>query len=273
MTPRFTIITPTWNQAEFIRDTIDSVLGQSFQDFEYLIIDNESDDGTREIVEEYAKKDERIRYIREPDHGQAEAINKGLKQAKGELVAWINSDDRYMDDTVLAKVDHAFREHRQAGLVVGDAWYSDKKGKLTEYNPSDRKEPAWVIRRWYYIVQPAIFWKNEGKLLDEGFHYVFDWKFFIGLYEGNKVLYTHEPYAVYRMYEDNKTGQNNAKRKYEIYRLKKQLGDSRADIAWCRWVYKQYAYAEKHGDGKRKAVVDALCKLLFHISGKRLVSF
>ena len=272
-TPRFTIITPTWNQAEYIRDTIESVLNQTRRDLEYIIVDNCSDDGTQQIVEEYMKKDPRIIYVREPDHGQAEAINKGLKRAKGSIVAWLNSDDIYMDEHVLARVDKAFYRHAEAGLIVGDAWYCDKNKKLTEYNPSDRNVPAWVIRRWYYIVQPAVFWKNEHALLDEKYHYVFDWKFFIEAYSRNKVYYSHTPYALYRMYEDNKTGQNNAKRKKEIWKLQVELGDSRLNAAWCKWVYKQYAKAEETGDEKLKKRVDLLTKVMFHLTFKRIVSF
>ncbi|MBR1470270.1 MAG: glycosyltransferase [Lachnospiraceae bacterium] len=270
---RFSIITPTWNQAAYIKDTIDSVLGQAFGDFEYIIIDNCSEDGTQEIVEAYAAKDARIVYVREPDHGQAEAINKGLKRARGEIVCWLNSDDFYADAQVLTKVDAAFHSDPAAGLIVGDAWYCDKQKHFTEYNPSDRRVPDWVIRRWYYIVQPAVFWKNEGALLDEGYHYVFDWKFFIKAFEKHKVRYTHEAYAVYRMYEDNKTGQNNAKRKFEIYRLQKELGDSRLNTAWCRHVYKVYQKAEKKDRPGDKHRVDFFCKVLFHLSGKRIVSF
>ena len=75
---KFTVITPTWNQAEYIKDTIESVINQTHKDLEYIIVDNNSDDGTKEIVEGYMASDPRIIYIREEDHGQAEAINKGL---------------------------------------------------------------------------------------------------------------------------------------------------------------------------------------------------
>lgn len=271
--PRFSVITPTWNQAEFIRETVESVVTQSFRDLEYIIIDNLSDDGTEEIVREYEGKDDRIRYIREADHGQAEAINKGLKLAKGEIVCWLNSDDLYTDDGVLSRVDRAFREHPEAGVVIGDAWYSDREGRRTEYNPSDRKVPEWVLSRWYYIVQPAVFWKNGGRLLDESYHYAFDWKFFIGETKAQKVIYTHDAYAVYRMYEDNKTGQDNAKRKAEVLRLQEELGESRLNIAWCRHVYRTYLRAEKLGKPGMKKRVDFIGRALFHITGKRIVCF
>jgi len=271
--PRFTVITPTWNQAEFIRETMDSVLSQSLGDLEYIIVDNLSDDGTEEIVRGYEEKDERIIYIREKDHGQAEAINKGLKLARGEIVCWLNSDDTYADKEVLARVDREFREHTDAGVVIGDAWYSDREGNRTYRNESDRKVPSWVLHRWYYIVQPAVFWKNEKRLLDESYTYAFDWKFFITETEKQKVIYTHDAYAVYRMYEDNKTGLDNAKRKGEILRLQEELNESRANIAWCRHVYRVYRKAEQTGKTQMKKRVDLLGRILFHITGKRIVCF
>ena len=276
---KITVITPTWNQGEFIKDTIESVIHQTHKDLEYIIVDNCSDDGTQELVESFLAQDERIVYVREKDHGQAEAINKGFRLATGEIVCWLNSDDFYYDDSVLEKVNRHFEEGgEQVRLVVGDAWYCDKQKQMTQYNPSDRGVPDWVITRWYFIVQPAVFWRRTDICLDETYHYAFDWKFFIRLFGEGKVLYTHEAYAVYRMYEDNKTGQDNAKRKKEIYRLQKELGVSKLNTAWCRHVYHVYKKAENSGwpaekQFKRKKQVDWWSRVLFHITGKRICSF
>lgn len=270
---KITVITPTWNQAEFIRDTIESVVSQTYREIEYFIIDNCSDDGTQEIVEEYCAKDPRIVYIREHDRGQAQAINKGLQRASGEIVCWLNSDDYYYDEHVLERVAKRFADDPGTGVLVGDGWYCNKKKELTEYNASDRHAKAWVIQRWYYIMQPSVFWRNRHKLLDERYHYVFDWKFFIETFAEQKVNYTHEPYAVYRMYGENKTGQDNAKRKKEIYLLQKELNVSRCNTLWCRHVYKVYLQAEKTGRTSAKKRVDFVSRILFHLSGRRICSF
>lgn len=270
---KFTVITPTWNQAEYIEDTIQSVIGQTYKNLEYIIVDNCSDDGTREIVEKYAKEDGRIMYIREPDKGQAEAINKGLERATGDIVCWLNSDDYYYDDKVLEKVADAFASPEVPDIVVGDAWYCDKEKNLTEYNKSNRGVPNWVISRWYYIVQPSVFWKRSKLRLDESYTYAFDWKFFILMFEQARVKYTEEAYSVYRMYEDNKTGQDNAKRKYEIYRLQEEIGVSKWNTAWCKHVYKVYEAAEKKNRPQDKKRVDFWSRLLFHLTGKRICSF
>lgn len=270
---KFTIITPTWNQAAYIKDTIESVINQTHQDLEYIIVDNNSDDGTKEIVESYIASDSRITYIREEDHGQAEAINKGLDRAKGDIVCWLNSDDYYFDNRVLERVNAGFEAKPETGIIVGDAWYCDKDRNLTEYNSSDRTRKPWVISRWYYIVQPSVFWKKSATRLDEKFHYVFDWKFFIQMFNQNKVSFMHKPLSVYRMYEDNKTGQDNAKRKKEIYELQKELGNSKLNTLWCKYVYNVYANAEIKGTDAPKKNVDRMSRILFHITGKRICSF
>ncbi len=280
---KFSIITPTWNQAAYIRDTIDSILQQSHKDLELIIVDNLSDDGTKEIVESYRKKDSRIIYIRERDGGQAEAINKGLDAATGEVTCWLNSDDFYADTEVLTKVESLFAGNKERKVVVGDAWYCDKDKNYTDYNKSDRAKKSWVLRRWYYIMQPAVFWKRSTKRLAENFHYVFDWKFFGELFHdlpAGAICYSHEAYAVYRMYEDNKTGLDNAKRKKEIFELQRRWKDSIPNVRWCHHVWKKYDQAEelaKTGQEEKaekiKKRIRLQNKILFHITGRRICSF
>ena len=270
---KFTVITPTYNQAGYIKDTIDSVLSQKHKDIEYIIVDNNSDDGTEDIVREYMTRDDRIIYIREADKGQAEAINKGFNRASGDIVCWLNSDDYFFDDNVLKKVNNHFENNPETDIVVGDGWYCDKEKKLTVYNNSDRNDKGGLIDRWYYIVQPSVFWKKTDDRLDEKYHYVFDWKFFAGLFAKSKVIFTHEPYSVYRMYEDNKTGQDNAKRKKEVWLLQKELNTGRLNVKWCEYVYKRYETAEKKNRPSIKKRTDFCSRVLFHITNKKICSF
>lgn len=271
---KITVITPTWNQAEFIEETIKSVVGQTWKDIEYIIIDNCSDDGTDKIVEKYMEEYPYITYIREPDHGQAEAINKGFKRATGDIVCWINSDDFYYSDTVFEKVCNVFAAQEDCYVLAGDGIYCDKEGNLTEPIPCDRGVRPWVLSRWYYILQPAVFWRKEkGLFLDTKYNYVFDWKFFVELQQRHRFTFLPECLAVYRMYEDNKTGLDNASRKKEIYLMQKELGVSRANTAWCRIVYRTYEKAEKTGKSGGKWVVGWMSRILFHVTGKRVCSF
>src|SRR5687767_11293678 len=90
--PRITVITPSLNQGEFIRQTVESVVSQNYPDLDYWVIDGGSSDGTLPILKSYQ---DGIRYISEPDAGQADAVNKGLRRATGEVIGWLNSDDMY----------------------------------------------------------------------------------------------------------------------------------------------------------------------------------
>ncbi len=271
---KVTVITPTWNQAEFIEKTIQSVVEQDYQDIEYIILDSCSDDGTQEIVEKYCKDYSFIKYIREKDHGQAEAINKGLERATGDIVCWLNSDDFYYDSKVISTVVDEFEKNPEIEVLLGDGYYCDKEANITEYIDSNRNVPNWVLTRWYYVLQPAIFWKKNEERLDEHFHYVFDWKFFAGMLNHGKVFhFVKIPFAVYRMYETNKTGLANAPRKKEIYEMQKEFQVSKFNIWWCKRTYKAYEYAERKNVSWPKKIVDFGSKFWFHLTGKRVCSF
>lgn len=271
---KITVITPTWNQAEFIEETIKSVVGQTWKDIEYIIIDNCSDDGTDKIVEKYMKEYPCITYIREPDYGQAEAINKGFERATGDIICWINSDDFYYSDTVFEKVCNVFETKKDCHILVGDGIYCDREGRLTEPIPCGRGVKPWVLSRWYYILQPAVFWRREKEIfLDVKYKYVFDWKFFIELQQRHPFTFLPECLSVYRMYEDNKTGLDNAARKKEVYLMQKELDISRVNTEWCRIVYLAYENAERTGKNGKKKVVKWMSRVLFHITGKRVCSF
>src|ERR1043165_6750488 len=115
--PLASIITPSYNQAAYLEQTIQSVLTQDFLNIEYMVIDGGSTDGSVEIIKKYA---ERLAYwVSEKDKGQAEAINKGFVRAKGEILAWLNSDDYYLPNTISAVVKR-FEENPDAVMIYGD---------------------------------------------------------------------------------------------------------------------------------------------------------
>src|SRR5579872_2956802 len=114
--PLVTIVTPSYNQGRFIRATIESVLTQDYPNIEYIIMDGASTDETADVVRPYL---DRLTFVSEPDRGQSHAINKGFARARGEIVAWLNSDDLFLPGAVRRAVE-AFRAAPQSGVVYGE---------------------------------------------------------------------------------------------------------------------------------------------------------
>lgn len=134
---KFSIVTATYNSENTVRDTIESVLSQTFQDYEYMIIDGKSKDRTIEIVKEYIPRfNGRMRYISEPDKGIYDAMNKGFRMGTGDILALINSDDFFYDDDALAKVAKCFEEHPETDGVYADLCYVSQTDK------------EHVVRKW-----------------------------------------------------------------------------------------------------------------------------
>jgi glycosyltransferase involved in cell wall biosynthesis len=168
------IITPSYNQAAFLDEAIQSVLGQEGVPVEYLIVDGGSTDGSVEIIRKYA--DRLAWWVSERDAGQAEAINKGLQRAKGEIVAWLNSDDLYLPGAI-ARAVTAFEAHPETSLVFGDAVTID---------PAGRQIGRLAFGDWgldelmgfRIICQPAVLMRRtileQAGYLDPSYHYLLD---------------------------------------------------------------------------------------------------
>ena len=174
------IITPSYNQAAFLEQTMRSVLTQDYARIEYIVIDGASSDGSPEIIQRYA--DKLGWWVSEPDSGQAEAINKGLNRAQGEIVAWLNSDDLYLPGIVSGAVA-ALQADPHLGMVFGDAITIDVEGqplnKLT-FGDYGLKE----LMGFRIICQPAVFIRRavleqaspgpEKAALDTSYHFMLD---------------------------------------------------------------------------------------------------
>lgn len=261
--PMVSIITPSYNQGEFLHDAIESVLGQDYENIEYIVIDGGSSDNSLEILKEY---EGRITYVLEPDNGQSNAINKGFRMAKGDIVAWLNSDDVYEPGCISAAVE-VFKNHKSASLVYGDGYIINRDGsknRIFEYtSPFD----MWsLINIWDYIMQPTAFFKKglleRVGMLDERLNWAMDWDLWIKLAHEGEVIYLPRLMACSREYGETKTSTGDELRLREILGLmQKHSGE---DAPYGYEIYR-CANLLEHGeldDGARNDISTKLTSLL-----------
>lgn len=204
MKPLVSIITPSYNQAKYLEDTINSVLKQDYPALEYIIVDGASTDGSQEIIQQYAEQLDW--WVSEPDQGQADAINKGFRKANGEIVAWLNSDDLYLPGTISAAVE-LFDKNPDVGMVYGDAVSADGNGRLL----NELRFDLWDVEdflQFKMICQPAVFMKKEilerVNYLDISYHFFLDHQLWIRLARETRLLHSPQVWAVSRYHLEAK---------------------------------------------------------------------
>ncbi|GAB4532319.1 MAG: hypothetical protein Fur0018_20880 [Anaerolineales bacterium] len=246
--PRISIITPSYNQADFLEATIQSVLTQDYPAVEYLIVDGGSTDGSADIIRRYAAH--LAWWVSEPDQGQADAIRKGLARATGEVLAWLNSDDVYLSAHVLSRVAACFRENPQAAVVTGEGQRIDGRGRPLR---DIHIPPAWLhpeaLRYRNAVLQPATFIRRgalEQVHLDTSLHYAFDWDLWIQLARQGAWLHVPEAWAGYRWWGENKTARGDSRRTREQAEVvRRYLGARTWQYAALRLFAALYAAAER----------------------------
>ncbi len=219
--PKISVITPSYNQALFIEETIRSVLTQDYPNLEYIIIDGGSTDGTTDIIEKYVSG--LYYYISEKDKGQADAINKGFKIATGDILCWLNSDDIF-EPSALRTVAESYRASK-LDFIYGDGWVFGHGNRLhnkyAEVKPGTVTED--ILKYCDPLHQPSTFWTrtvlDEVGFLDETLHYVLDWEFFIRISQKFHLTYIPFPFSGYRIHQACKTESGNLKRAAEIITL------------------------------------------------------
>ncbi|MBX0329134.1 glycosyltransferase, partial [Oscillochloris sp. ZM17-4] len=156
--PLVSVVTPSFNQGRYLRDTIESVLGQGYPNLEYLVIDGGSADESLDVLRDYAGE-LRLRWLSEPDRGQSDAINKGWARCRGQVMAWLNSDDTYLPGAIAGQV-RALLAHPEAGAVYADAQYTDAAGRpLTRLY--GRPYSPLALLRLELPAQPTVFLRRE----------------------------------------------------------------------------------------------------------------
>lgn len=204
--PLVSVITPSYNQGKFIRETIESVLQQDYPNLEYWVMDGGSTDETVSILKEY-EHDPRFHWISEPDRGQSDAINKGWSRCRGKILAWLNSDDTYLPGAIRTQVS-ALEKHADCGAVYGDGVFIDQDGKhiYTCYGA-----PYNIIEflRITLPLQPTVFIRREIceqiGMLDANFGFSMDTEYWVRAAKITKFWYEPCPVATYRLHNQSKT--------------------------------------------------------------------
>lgn len=233
--PAVSIVTPSFNQGEFIRATIESVLAQDYPELEYIIMDGGSTDQTAAIAGEYAG---RLTWISEKDRGQAHAINKGFAMARGEIVAWLNSDDILLPGAVGRAVEAFAAAPPTVGAIYGEGYLMDRAGKITGRFPATEPFNLWKLAYLSdYVLQQSTFFRRaaveEAGWLDENLHYALDWDLLIRLGKRFGLRYVPEYLGVLREYADAKSFAGGSVRIEEIRRvLERHTGRKRAPGYW-----------------------------------------
>lgn len=205
--PLVSIVTPSFNQAKFLEETIRSVLDQDYPRIEYILIDGGSTDGSVEIIRKYAH---RLAYwVSEKDRGQTDALNKGFAAANGSILAWLNSDDTYQPGAIRSAVDYLI-SHPRVGLVYGDLNFINERGEIVGKFPAAQTDLARLRRGYVHIPQPAAFfrtdlWKKVGPL-DPSFYFAMDYDLWVRLAGLSDLQYLPgQVWANFRLHSSGKT--------------------------------------------------------------------
>jgi len=235
--PLVSIVTPSYNMAAFLRETVESVLAQDYPRIEYLVMDGGSTDGTLEILEHYK---DRLRYVSRPDRGAAEAINRGFQMSHGSIFAWLNADDTYLPGAVSTAVRHLMSDPDLA-VVYGQAYWVDDQGKILRSYPTQPFNPD-LLRRECFICQPACFIRGAAfqqlGMLDPALEFAFDYDLWIRMSKRYRLGWRPEYLATSRMHGASKT----LGRRAQVFRENLRLLQHHYAYVPFQWVYSYCCY-------------------------------
>ncbi len=239
--PRITIITPSFNQAQFLEQTITSVLDQDYPNLEYIVIDGGSTDHSVDIIRKYAG---RLAYwVSEKDRGQTHAINKGLERATGDILAYLNSDDFYLPGTLHQVATH-FQQNPYIDLLHGRCRAVDingtkigeRFGDISRYREILDLWDVWWKRRNF--VQPEVFWTRRITekigLFREDLHYVMDYEYWLRILQaGGQVERLEDELACFRFQPAQKSNQSERAARELLSVVQPLLWQKHPDISWA----------------------------------------
>ncbi len=273
--PKISIVTPSYNQGEFLEETIRSVLDQQYPNLEYIVIDGGSSDKSVDIIKKY---EARLAYwVSEPDRGQTHAINKGFQHASGDICAYLNSDDVYATDILrVVAEDYIVSADRDRFWKAYVVKTFNAEGFIDTVYPNQNCElPVWLSTA-FGLLQPGVFWTRQMYRdiggFDEGVHYVFDRYFFMQLLKKGYAYDTSQEIvaAHFRIHEGAKTQKDNLLFQAEYkscdrafiksYPLQKRLPLTYRTRRCCAWGL--LADCNRSGIGRRQRMENLVYALL-----------
>lgn len=280
--PLISVITPSYNQGPFIRDTIESILSQDYPNIEYLVMDGGSTDETVSILKSYG---DRIQWVSERDGGQADAVNKGIQRARGKYIGWLNSDDTYLPGAIRAAV--SYLEARPfVDVVYGEGYHVDREGKILDRYPTEKFSLKHLAEDCF-ICQPTAFIRksilDQVGGLDASRQLCMDYELWMKIGHAGHMAYTPKYLATSRMYEENKT----LSRKEEVYTEIFETVTKYYGYLPMSWIYgylnyryqehrtvgfwlKTYVYLFRHNRNKPEYAVEYTYRSFRHKIGKTL---
>jgi len=230
---KISVITPNYNYGHFIGRTIESVIGQDYVNLEHIVVDDGSTDNSVDVIKKYAEKfPGKVKLIRQENKGQAAAINTGIENISGDIIAWINSDDWYCEN-VFGKIIQEFQKDPRIDIVYGLYYNVDAEGRK-RFLYKDVKFSyfmACMVGFGQMMASSTVFWRarlqKKAGYLDESFSYAMDNEYFSRLTKNAAIKRVRFPVAVFRYHPQSKTGIHKTQ-KVERYSEEMQLVSERA---------------------------------------------
>ncbi|WP_353930082.1 glycosyltransferase family 2 protein [Okeanomitos corallinicola TIOX110] len=251
--PRITIITPSYNQGNFIEETIQSIVSQGYPNLEYIIIDGGSTDNTVDIIKKYESL---ISYwVSEPDQGQTHAINKGLSKATGEIIAYLNSDDYYLPGTLFKVAEH-FLKFPETDLLHGICRYVNQQGEKIGEQFGNINTLSEILDLWdvwwkkRQFVQPEVFWSRRITekigLFNEELYFVMDYDYWRRIIQAGGMINSLDvELSCFRFTDQQKSNQSEKVANELLDLVRPLLWDKLTNLSWQqrlilqgKWLYK-----------------------------------